>query len=39
MVYSVDYRRSFEQIKNYWLRTVKEECRKDDDGKWIRSKI
>ena len=32
-VYSVDDRASFEKIKEYWLPTVKKECRKDGDGK------
>ena len=31
MVYSVDNRRSFEEIKEYWLPTVKERC--DENGK------
>ena len=33
MVYSVDDRESFEEIKTFWLPTVKEECEENDDGK------
>ena len=33
LIYSVDERTSFEEIKEYWLPTVKEECRKDANGK------
>ena len=33
LVYCVDDRRSFEDIKEYWLPTVKEECKNDANGK------
>ena len=33
LVYCVDVRESFEEIKTFWLPEAKKECRKDGDGK------